>query len=58
MSTKGDIASNPRVIDSLLVSAQSVHLVQLALIALPDILEQSLVLLESLLGCLEADEGG
>ena len=58
MPTKVDIASNPRVVDSLLVSAQPVHLVQLALIALPDILEQSLVLLEPLLGCLEADEGG
>ena len=58
MPTKVNIASSPRVVDSLLVSAQPVHLVQLALIALPDILEQSLVLLEPLLGCLEADEGG
>ena len=58
MSTKVNIASNPRMVDSLLVSAQPVDLVQLALIALPDILEQSLVLLEPLLGCLEADQGG
>ena len=55
MSTKVNIASNPRMIDSLLVSAQPVDL---ALIAFPDILEQSLMLLEPLLGCLEADEGG
>ena len=58
MPTKVDKAFNPRVVDSLLVSAKSVDLVQLALIALPDILKQSLVLLEPLLGCLEADEGG
>ena len=58
MATKVDIASNPRVVDSLLVSAQSVDLIQLALIALPDILQQSLVLLEPLLGRLQADQGG
>ena len=58
MATKVDVASNPRVVDSLLVSAQPVDLVQLSLIALPDILEQSLVLLEPLLGCLEAHQGG
>ena len=58
MSTKINIASNPRMIDSLLVSAQPVDLAQLALIAFPDILEQSLMLLEPLQGCLEADEGG
>ena len=58
MPTKVDIASNPRVVDSLLVSAQPVDLFQLALIALPNIHEQSLVILESLLGCLEADQGG
>ena len=58
MPTKVDKASNPRVVDSLLISAQPVYLAQLALIALPDIHEQGLVLLESLLGCLEADQGG
>ena len=58
MPTKVNIASNPRMVDSLLVSAQPVDLAQLALIAFPDILEQSLMLLEPLLGCLEADEGG
>ena len=58
MPTKVDIASNPRMVDSLLVSAQSVDLAHLSLVALPDLLEQSLVLLEPLLGCLEADEGG
>ena len=58
MPTKVNIASNPRVVDCLLVSAQPVDLIQLALIAIPDILEQSLVLLEPLLGCLEADQGG
>ena len=58
MPTKVDIASNPRVEDSLLVSAQPVDLAQLALVALPDLPEQSLMLLEPLLGCLEADEGG
>ena len=58
MATKVDIASNPRVVDSLLVGAQSVDLAQLALIALPDILKQSFVLLEPLLRCLEDDQGG
>ena len=58
MPTKVGIAFNPRMVDSLLVSAQSVDLVQLALIALPDILEQSLMLLEPLLGCPEAYERG
>ena len=58
MSTKVNIASNPRVVDSLLVSAQPVDLFQVALIALPDIHEQGLMLLETLLGCLEADQRG
>ena len=58
MPSKGDIASNSRMVDSLLISAQPVDLAQLALVALPDLPEQSLVLLEPLLGCLEADEGG
>ena len=58
MPTKVDKAFNPRVVDSLLVSAQPVDLVQLALVALPDILKQSLMLLEPLLRCLEADQGG
>ena len=58
MSTKVDKASNSRMVDSLLVSAQPVDLAHLALITFPDILEQSLVLLEPLLGCLEADKGG
>ena len=58
MPTKVDKASNPKVVDSLLVSAQPVHLVQLALVALPDILKQNLMLLEPLLRCLEADQGG
>ena len=58
MSTKVNIASNPRVVNSLLVSTQPVHLVQLAFVGLPDIVEQSLLLLEPLLGCLKADEGG
>ena len=58
MPSEGDIASNSRMVDSLLISAQPVDLAQLALVALPDLSEQSLVLLEPLLGCLEADEGG
>ena len=58
MPSKVNIASNPRVVDCLLVSAQSVDLAQLALITLSDILQQRLVLLEPLLGCLEADKGG
>ena len=58
MTSKGDIASNSRMVDSLLISAQPVDLAQLALVALPDLPEQSLVLLEPLLGCLEADQGG
>ena len=58
MPTKVNIASNPRMVDSLLVSAQPVDLAQLTLIALPDFPEQSHVLLEPLLGCLEADKGG
>ena len=58
MPSEGDIASNSRMVDGLLISAQPVDLAQLALIALPDLSEQSLVLLEPLLGCLEADEGG
>ena len=58
MPTKVDKAFNPRVVDSLLVSTKPVDLVQLALIALPDILKQSFMLLESLLRCLEADQGG
>ena len=57
MPTKVDIASNPRMVDGLLVSAQPVDLAQLARVALPDILEQSLMLLEPLLGCLETDQG-
>ena len=58
MPTKVNIASNPRVVDSLLVSAQPIDPVQLALVALPDFLEHRLVLLEPLLGCLETDQGG
>ena len=58
MSSKVGIAFNPRVVDSLLVSAQPVDLVQLALVALPDILEQSFMLLEPLLGCPKAYKGG
>ena len=58
MAAKVDIASNPRVVDNLLVSAQPVDLAKLSLITLSDILKQILVLLEPLVGCLEADEGG
>ena len=58
MPAKVDLASNPRVVDNLLVSAQPVDLAKLSLITLSDILKQILVLLEPLLGCLEADEGG
>ena len=56
MATKVDVAANSRMIDDLLVGAQPVGFLQLGCIPFPDILQESLMLLEPLLRCLEADE--
>ena len=57
MPSKVDKVAETALEDGLLVSAQHVDLLCLALVSLPDILQKASLLLETLLRGFQADEG-